>query len=397
MAQEQRPQGPHDNDGTWVSEQVLLADTGVAPTKLKHWYKTDCLPHPVQRHMPGQAGSRSFYPPHAPAQLQALLRLYEKETRYTHLRFQLWLEGYDISEQALRHSLRVLVLESFTRIRSLLRGRPRDSLAAAEQIVDHAAHRAGRSPLSRLLRQQVPNAADRRSVLVTIMQLFFGGRPAFGISSPTEKSLAQLLVQALGLEAAQTDHVGEVPPWLPKDITCDWEEMAGRKLLSMSRLARAVLKATREELEQARQDRVAFCQTLLRMVQIMESVYGSNPLGMGMVLALRSDELSSQAAQIVMMLVVRNAGDGHALDVLSATFREQLEKCEPAMALCSQVHAEIPELADAVRSMIQDLRRGEKQEVVIARLEALMPKFAPQLRAFWERHPDLAAQWGVAA
>src|SRR5260221_1750768 len=203
----------HDDSATWVSEQDLLADVGrqghqVTPTQLKHWYKQDCMPHPMQRHMLGQAGSRSFYPPHAPAQLLALCQLHERETRYPHLRFQLWLDGHDIPERAIRRSLRVLVLESFVKLGSLLQGSPRDSLAAAEQIMGRAMPHFGRSTLGRLLHQQVPNADDRRSVLLMFMQLLFGGRPAFGTGSPEEKSVAGVFVQALGVEAAQTDRGG---------------------------------------------------------------------------------------------------------------------------------------------------------------------------------------------
>lgn len=328
MTQQQRPQGPRDDDETWVSEEDLLADSGVMPTKLKHWYKNDCMPHPVQRHTLGQAGSRSFYSPHAPAQLQALLRLHERETRYPHLRFQLWLEGQDIPEQAIRRSLRALVVESLAKLGSLLQGRPRDALAAADQIVDRALPHFGRTPFGRLLHHQVPNPADRRSVLIMFMQLLFGGRPAFGSDSLGEKSLTDLFVQALGLEAAQTDRVGEVPPWLPKDITHDLETMVSRKLLSMKRLARTLIKPTREDLEQARRDREALLEILPRLIWSVECVWGPNPLGMGMFVALQSDDPASHAVQIVWLLMMRQAGYGCALDVLSATIREQVEQCE---------------------------------------------------------------------
>src|SRR5260221_6157584 len=119
-------------------------------------------------------------------------------------------------------------------------------------------HNFGRSTLGRLLYQQVPNADDRRSVLIMFMQLLFGGRPAFGTGSPEEKSLAELFVQALGLEAAQTDRVGGAAPWLPKDITPYLEEIAGRKLLSMKRLARGLFSGTPQDLDHMRHDPHAF-------------------------------------------------------------------------------------------------------------------------------------------
>src|SRR5690242_2457307 len=102
---------------SYMTEQELIDfaathDYSVSPAQLDHWYKEDCLPHPEQRHPLGQSGSASYYPPPSSRQLLALCRLHKRETRYTHLRFLLWLEGFDIPIGAVRESLHIVMNEA---------------------------------------------------------------------------------------------------------------------------------------------------------------------------------------------------------------------------------------------------------------------------------------------
>jgi hypothetical protein len=227
------PRCSPDGDDTatqWMTEQELITfaaghDFSVSATQIEHWYKEDCLPHPEQRHIPGRAGSRSYYPPHTASRLLALCRLHERETRFTHLRFLLWLEGYDILLEALRESLLVVWKQASKTLRATIVKHPRDSLASAELIIGRLFPRMARFPFGGLLRRQMPRTDDRRSMLVMLLQLLLGGRPALETDysvdhdGKMELSLAQMFVQALGLEPAQTDRVGEVGPWLPSDVT----------------------------------------------------------------------------------------------------------------------------------------------------------------------------------
>jgi hypothetical protein len=387
----------------WLTEQELTTCAvchgyAVPPTQIEHWYKEDCLPHPEQRHILGQPGSRSYYPPHTAPQLLALCRLHERETRFPHLRFLLWLEGYDIPLEALRESLLVVWKQASKTLRATFVKHPRDSLAAAELVIDRMFPRMARFPFGRLLRRQMPDTDDRRSVLVMMQQLLLGGRPAlesdFSVDhdGKTELSLAHIFVQAFGLKAAQTDRVGEVGPWLPPDVTPFLTMLSVRKLLSLTRAIRQVSKASYEQLVQARADREALFELLPRLVHAAQSFYGPNPFGMGLMADLSdlaADDVVMLAMQVAGLVVAREAGFGEGIDTLAATLQGQVELVERQARLHELIRVEMPDAAAALEAAMQSLRRGEHLHVVEERLREQASQFKSQFEAFWERHPEL--------
>ncbi len=74
--------------------------------KLERWHKEDVIPRPVVEHLGYGRGTRSTYPPQAPAQILAVCRLLKSTRNFDVVRFQLWREGYTISLPLLKKTIR---------------------------------------------------------------------------------------------------------------------------------------------------------------------------------------------------------------------------------------------------------------------------------------------------
>lgn len=378
----------------------------VSPTLIERWYESGCLPRPVQRHIVGRAGSVTEYPPEAADQLLALCRLHEHEKRYAYLCVRIWLEGYPVPFEALQSNMQRIIGDLWRGIRRLLI-RKEDSLAKAERVAMKVQPHLERNlkrhehSLTRIL-NRVQTAQERLQLLVMLFQMLFGGRPAFGWTpqaEDTERSLPTLFVAALGLEAAQTERVGEVPPWLPKDITPDLERFAKQRLLSLARPRRRLARASERELLRARADYQALFGVLPRVIRAMETIAGPNPFGFGMLGGISPEETPTeiQTLFVVAMLLMRDVGLSQGIDTIAATAYELVDPLERQADLMRTLQVDAPEIATALKAAIQALRSGEKQNSIEERLRAQAPQFAAQFETFWAQHPDLAAHFGPLA
>lgn len=378
----------------------------ITPDVLERLYESGCLPRPIQRHVVGQPGSVAEYPPEAADQLLALCRLREHEKRYAYLCVRIWLEGYPVPFDALRSNMQRIIGDLWRGIGRLLIGKE-DSLAKAERVAMKV-----QSQLERNLKQhdnvvarilnRVQTAQERFRLLVMLFQLALGGRPPFAwapMPGDEERSLPALFIAALGLEAAQIDRAGEVPPWLPKDITPDLERLSKHRLLSLTRPRKRLARATERELLRARADYQALFGALPRVVRAMETIAGSNPFGFGLLAEFSSEKTPTevQVMFVIAMLLARDVGFGNNIDTIAATAYELVDPLERQADLMRALQVDAPEIAAALKAGIQALRSGEKQSSIEERLRAQAPQFAAQFETFWAQHPDLAAYFGPQA
>jgi hypothetical protein len=178
-------------DEDWLTTEDLLAQAvplGVQPpseSQLKRMRKGGLLPRPLQRHVPGCHGSKTFWPPNTAPQLAALLRLREEHGRHGPLLLALWWEGWDVDQASLRAELGKLLDEGpdSLHLAGNDEGERLEALASKVEAVDFS-HTGG--ALGRIIRRAGPSPEDRISLLIAILAL------GVGIDVPLDRSEAQL-------------------------------------------------------------------------------------------------------------------------------------------------------------------------------------------------------------
>lgn len=323
--EKQRPPAPDE----WTAEQLLAVATSenytVSLRQLERWRKQDLLPRPRTIHLGRGRGACSVYPPGTDQQLLAVCRLYAKKRNAHHVRWHLWMEGYPIPLPVIRKTLNALVLAP---IRKLQRASGLDDgFDVAEALAGRALPSLGRSRRGRALRKRLnDNDADVQSAMTLFFGLLFGAEDLSFHSDLLEEEVgelspAQILLRTLGLERALTDRIGDGEPWLQSDVAETFQDASEKRLFSLAELGLALERASREELDQAREQSDLFVWGLHVMVPSLEARFGPGAFGLAIVHEIPFDDPAGRAFLLLGFLCWRNKGLSSGIDQLLAAFR----------------------------------------------------------------------------
>lgn len=385
----------------WLTVDQLLALAAaegfnppeITARKIERWRKEGLLPHPRRISLGRPLGTRSEYPPGTDQQLLALCRL---RRRFPHdldaVRFGLWYERYPLPIDDVKQSMEQL-LRPITQTLPLNESDPLD---AAEQLVSQEQSKPRRSSSGRNYLKQLRNADEVNAVLTAALQLALGGVPGFTAHADEEfgeRSLAQMFIEALGLNRAQTDRAGEVKPWLPQDnneLAGQLENMAIEQLLSFPALLQALREATPEQLTRARADlkgMLGFKQA----AKAMEMVFGPDAFGWGMFSELPNDPAFHT---LLLSFLIRLGSTSHrvGMDEVEAALRKNKPIYQWMQAFLRALHREYPVIAEEILAQTQalDLSDPHTFDQIHAIFTTARANHLEELDAFFRQHPELA-------
>ena len=383
----------------WLTVDQLLtlaAAEGFHPPeitarKIERWRKVRLLPRPRLIRLGRGRGTRSEYPPETVKRLLVLCRL---RRRFPHdldaIRFSLWYEHYPLPIDDVKRSMEQLLTP-------LLRSLPlngSDPLTAAEQLTSQAQSRRLRSSNAHRLKQ-LRNAGEVGMVLTAAFQLMLGDVPGFTAHAEEEfgeRSLAELFLDVLGLNRAQTDRLGEVKPWLPQDsneLARQFEDMAVGQFLSLPALLQTLKEANSKQLAQARTDLVRL-RGFKQAAKVMEGTFGPNVFGFGL---LR--ELPSDPAFLVLFLLflIRLRATPHSagIDEIGAALKNSKSDYQRMSAFWKALCQEHPAIAEEMLTQTRNLDFSDSHafdqfHAIFAAAHADHPG---EFQAFFQRHPEL--------
>jgi hypothetical protein len=383
----------------WLSVDqllVLAASESFLPPeitarKIERWRKERLLPRPRLVRLGRGRGTRSEYPPETGKILLALCRL---RRRFPHdldaIRFGLWLVGYQLPIDYVKRSMERL-------LSPLSQAIPLDTpdpLATAEQLAAEVQSKRLRSSNSRHLKQ-LRNTFEVSAVMTAAFQLLLGDVPGFTAHAEEEygeRSLTEMFVEALGLNRAQTDRIGEVKPWLPQGnnkLAIQLENMAIEQFLSLPTLLQTLKGANAKQLAQARSD-LARLHGFKQVAKAMESMFGPNAFGFGLF-----RELPSDPAFLVLFLalLIRLRATPHSvgLDEIKATLQNSKQDYQRFLALMKALHQEYPAIAKEILTQTQKLDLSDPHALDQLRtiFSTARANHPGELQTFFQRHPEL--------
>lgn len=203
----------------------------VTRAQLRRWHRFGLLTRPSQRGRGKGAGSTSVYPAGTAERVVAICELLPEHHSLSELAWELWLRGAAIADRLVFDYLRSLMTQHdvvLARVRPLGFERPEVTREALELLSDVAASRS----IPRDMRSQLGsdrNLQNQRveTVMRTAVQIMLGtydGKAAAVIEE--EDSDGVMLVRAVGLDAARTDRILDLTPWLAGDPSSDLEVTA---------------------------------------------------------------------------------------------------------------------------------------------------------------------------
>ncbi len=385
--------------GHWLTVDQLLALAAaegfhppeITVRKIERWRKVRLLPHPRRISLGRGEGTRSEYPPETGQQLLALCRL---RRRFPHdldaIRFGLWYERYPLPIDDVKRSMEQL-------LNPLLRALPLDApdpLAAAEQLASQARSKPLRSSSGRRLKR-LRNTSEVDTVLTAAFQLMLGDVPGFTAHAEEElgeRSLAELFIDVLGLNRAQTDRIGEVKPWLPQDsneLARQFEDMAAGQFLSLPALLQTLKEANSRQLAQARTD-LTRLRGFKQAAKAMEGMFGPNAFGFGLFRELPGDP-AFHVYFLLLLMRLRTTPHSAGIDEIEAALQNSKPDYQRMLAFLKALRREQPAIAKEILTQAQELDFSDSH--AFGRLHTIFSAayagHPGELQAFFQRHPEL--------
>ena len=383
----------------WLTVEQLLAlaaDEGFQPPeitarKIERWRKGRLLPRPRRISLGRGQGTRSEYPPETGRQLLALCRL---RRRFPHdldaVCFGLWFERYPLPIDDVKRSMVQL-------LNPLLRALPLDApdpLAAAEQLASQMQSKPRRSSSSHRLKQ-LRNTDEVDTVVTAAFQLILGDVPGFTSHAEEEygeRSLTEQFVDVLGLNRAQTDHIGKVKPWLPQDsneLARQFEDMAVGQFLSLPTLLQTLKEANSKQLAQARTDLVRL-RGFKQAAKAIEGMFGPNAFGFGLLRELPSDP-AFHVYFLLLLMRLRATPHSAGIDEIEAMLQNSKLDYQRMSAFLKALRQEHPAIAKEILTQTQELDFSDSHALdrfhtIFATAHADYPG---EFQAFFQRHPEL--------
>lgn len=167
------------------------------------------------------------------------------------------------------------------------RGGEQDPYEAADRLMAGMKDEGQPSDALVLMRQRLNGPADVANVLWTLLVIGLGGKAPWeqedrSAPDPAPSAL-QLLATAAGVDRAMSDDTVGNGPWLPADFDLV-AFMAGLRDaggFDLNDPTRPIREATREQLEQAREDAILFSRPLAMIGRVLEGMLEPDAAGMG--------------------------------------------------------------------------------------------------------------------
>jgi hypothetical protein len=383
----------------WLTVDQLLALAAaedfhapeITARKIERWRKERLLPRPRRISLGRGQGTRSEYPPETAKILLAICRL---RRRFQHdldaIRFGLWYEGYRLPIGDVKRSMEQLL----TPLSRLLPLDSSDPLAAAEQLASRAQSKPLRSSSGQRLKR-LKNSSEVDAMLTAIFQLALGDVPGFTAHAEQElgeRSLAELFVDVLGLNRAQTDRIGEVKPWLPQDnsqLAKQLEDMAAGQFLSLPALLQTLKGANSKQLTRARTD-LARLRGFKQAARAMEGVFGANAFGFGLFSELPGDP-AFHVYFLLILVRLRATPHSTGMDEIEAALQNAKPSYQRMLAFLKALRQEHPAIAEEILTQTQELDLSDSHafdrlHTIFAAAHASHPE---EFQAFFQRHPEL--------
>ncbi len=339
----------------WLTVDQLLALAAaegfnppeITARKIERWRKEGLLPPPRRISLGRPLGTRSEYPPGTDQQLLALCRL---RRRFPHdldaVRFGLWYERYPLPIDGVKQSMEQL-LRPITQILPLNESDPLD---AAEQLVSQKQSKPRRSSSGRHYLKQLRNADEVNAVLTAVLQLALGGVPGFTAHADEEfgeRSLAQMFIEALGLNRAE-------------QLTRARADLKG--MLGFKQAAKA-----------------------------MEMVFGPDAFGWGMFSELPNDPAFYT---LLLSFLIRLGSTSHrvGMNEVEAALRKNKPIYQWMQAFLRALHREYPAIAEEILAQTQvlDLSDPHTFDQIHAIFATARANHLGELDAFFRQYPELA-------
>lgn len=384
----------------WLTVDQLLALAAaegfhppeVTARKIERWRKERLLPRPRLIRLGHGRGTRSEYPSETERQLLALCRL---RRRFPHdldaIRFGLWYERYLLPIDDVKWSMEQL-------LNPLLHALPLnapDPLAAAEQLASQSLSKRLRSSSGQRLKR-LRNTGEIDTMVTAIFQLALGGVPGFTAHAEEEfgeRSLAELFVDVLGLNRAQTDRIGEVKPWLPQDsneIAKQLEDMAVGQFLSLPAQLQTLKDANTRQLAQAHTDLVRLLPGFKRTAKVMEGMFGPNAFGFGLFRELPNDP-AFLVLFLSLLVRLRTTPHSTGIDEIGTALQNSKPDYQRILAFLKALRQEHSVIAKEILVQTQELDFSDSHafDQLHTIFVAAHGDYSREFQAFFQRHPEL--------
>src|SRR5260370_14091932 len=195
------------------------------------------------------------------------------------------------------------------------------------------------------------------------------------------------------VDRAQTDRIGEVKPWLPKDnneLARQFEEMAVGQFLSLPALLQTLKDANSRQLTQARTDLVRLLPGFKRAAKAMEGMFGPNAFGFGLFRELPNDP-AFLVLFLSLLVRLRTTPHSAGIDEIEATLQNSKPDYQRTLAFLKALRQEHSAIAAEILTQTQeldlsDLKALDQLHTIFAAAHANYPG---ELQAFFQQHPEL--------
>lgn len=363
--------------------------------RLARWHREGLLPTARQRGLGRGLGTESLYPAGTEKQLLALLAIRRTKRRLSAVAWDLWWQGFQVSEEHVRTILRTTAAR-VVKVSALMRDSRTGGLSAkAIELLDKGAHFP--RPLAASARKLAPGHTEAiAEVLLEVLAGTYDGLPlAPGSSSAVAGSLEALL----GLERARTDTVLDKGPWLTGSVD-DIHDVLAQMARHMREVdwPRLADQAPWSDVVQARDQAQGFWTTISTFSEFAEVGFGKGAFGFGILREMMRQMMKDQTLQAFLLLwwiVVRH---DPAVREGQDTYADLATTSVPAMkraAVTVDVLAEsFPGAAGILNreALARSLTSVAAHEAYMAKVLAFREANASALDRFFLDHPELRQQ-----
>jgi hypothetical protein len=260
-----------------------------------------------QRHEKGNHGSVSLYASSAPADLELVLRLRERERRFDELRVIVALNGGWVDPSRLRDSLIALTEPVSSEVNKLVAG-AKDADERVERLAQTILREPSRGQFNKLIFGRLGPAratrAEREAVAWVLASLAFGRDPGWHDADPnaTETPRVELFDRASGFDRARSDVVEGAGPLLPADVATEdlMRELVATGAFDITRVADAFRGASDDELQAA----MSGARQVIELAGKLRGAIEHDFAGLGSLRPLDPDQVTALQVAILVRFVL---------------------------------------------------------------------------------------------
>ncbi len=380
-------------DGETADELITRMqahDFTVTKPELARWHRAGLLSRPERRSLGRGRGMVSVYPPGTADQLLALCMFHRSEKRLPYVAWRLWWAGYDVP---MCYPQRFLEQAAATWHREI---------GMLQELQEHPEMMTELIERTRIMRFSSKTLAQARKrvgrknfptfvgVLVRVASGTFEGY-AIDPHAGTDACERTIVERGFGLRRARTERVGGAKPWLTADLSEAFKMCS--TFLRAHPPGKDLETAQENYLVSARDEVRSFLTFMESLSETLDELLGRGALGFSVFADLiREMRPQDQALMLLFWTMFRSWGLGEGMDLLLGLARQWHQIWLPIFRGMEQLREEVPATAEvfAPKLMGDALHRPMAMEHVLDLARHLAKQYAPELQAFFERHPELS-------